>query len=130
VALAVYHDWFPRNDAMNHLLVSRARPVPHATPVPIPLVTRVVIRLGALGKIEQRTRVPIEDCLDVAQSGQIAHPANVPAKRPERFVGHGPEAHLAAVAQFPDRRIHVASEWIRRQRLLRRAPSPSRRMPA
>src|SRR5687768_17939895 len=103
--------------------------MPHAPAIPIPLVARVVIRLGPLGKIEQRTGVPIENRLDVPQGGEIAHPANVPTKRPQNLVGHGPEAELAAVAQFPDRRIHVASERGGGERLFRHAPAPARRMP-
>src|SRR5688572_2623081 len=102
--------------------------MPHAAPIPIPLVAGVVIRFRPLRKIEQRTSVPVEDRLNVPQGGEIAYPANVPAKQPQAFVGHGPETQLPAIAQFPDRRIHIASERVRGERLFRHAPAPAGRM--
>src|SRR5437868_14873021 len=102
--------------------------MPHPAPVPVPLVSGIVVGLGTFRKIEQRSRVAIEYGLDMPQRFQIAEAANTRAKRPECFLRDLAESELSAIAQFPDCRVHVASKRIAGQRLFRYPPAFTRGM--
>src|SRR5438270_9985085 len=102
--------------------------MPHPAAVPVPLVAGVVVALGPFGKIQERSRVAIEHRFDMPQRFQIADSADARAKWLQRFSRDLAQAELPAVAQFPDRCVDVAGEWIARERLLRHAPAPARRM--
>src|ERR1051326_3877409 len=102
--------------------------MPHPAPVPIPLVAGIVVRLRPLGKIEERSSVAVEQRFYVVQCFAIADLSNGIAERQERLVRDLAQTKLAPIAQFPDRRVHVAGKWIAVERLLRNAPSFPRGM--
>src|SRR5437763_7473521 len=102
--------------------------MPHPPPVPVPFVSGIVVGLGTLGKIQERSRVAIEHGLDMAQRFQIAEATNTRAKRLECFLRDLAESELPAIAQFPDCRVHVTGERIASQRLFRYPPAFARGM--